>query len=278
MNRILIRRQAALGDVLCTTPVIRRFAEAGWEVHVQTGTPSALERNPHVASTFSADPPNIAYDRGANLDLAYENRPSMHIVDAYFEMAFGEQAGDKSIIFDHDAPNPKIGRYGYVTIHGAHSWTNRTMPPDFWNAVVDGIVGRLHRRVVMVGGTGDFVRENGNDVQSAVGKLSLRDTASLIARASCHIGSDSSLLHLAGATEVPIVGIYTSVRGKYRAPYRHNELAWNTVVLDANIECAGCLEQASIPTTNLACRRGDDACVRAISAEDVIEAVARFVS
>jgi ADP-heptose:LPS heptosyltransferase len=52
-------------------------------------------------------------------------------------------------------------------------------------------------------------------------------TGKIIAGAKTIVGVDNGLLHVAGCTNIPIVGGYTSVDPEHRMPYRNNIMGWN---------------------------------------------------
>lgn len=262
--KILVRRQGALGDVLCITPVLARLrAEMpGAMIAVETAYPQIFYgMDLHSPDELSG------WDRDINLNLAYERRPNMHVVDAYFEEAFGDQAGVKTLVYK-PAANWASGQG--VLIHAALSWPSRTFTHAFWDNVAaklaaDGL------RPVFIGNGGDY---GGPDFAvNAVGKLSLDQSVALISKAKALIGSDSSMLHFAGTTETPIVGLYTCARAAYRLPYRHGVLGWNAIGLEPDLSCIGCLARMPVPSTNVGCERGDNICSRSINPEAVIEAV-----
>lgn len=60
-----------------------------------------------------------------------------------------------------------------------------------------------------------------------IDKTSLLEAAKIMEESKLVIGLDSGLTHVAACTDVPIVCGYTSVNPLHRAPYRHNEFAWN---------------------------------------------------
>jgi len=60
-----------------------------------------------------------------------------------------------------------------------------------------------------------------------IDKTTILESTLVIKNSSGIIGLDNGLLHLAGTTEVPIVGGFTTVKPEHRMPYRHDLLGWN---------------------------------------------------
>jgi len=89
MTTMLINRSYALGDVILTTPIIRRLRRENPDakIIVQTMYPDVFRNNPHVNEIIQT-PTAQHIDNYIELNLAYERRPNMHIVDAYMAEAF----------------------------------------------------------------------------------------------------------------------------------------------------------------------------------------------
>jgi ADP-heptose:LPS heptosyltransferase len=285
MTRILVRRTGALGDVLCATPVLRYLRD--WygrdaQIVVETGCPEALLGNPHVSTVLLPGRATGGFHRVIDLDLVYESKPTAHIVDAYFDHAgIPRDYKHKRVIFGIEPPPPPelIREDRLVTIHAAKSWPSRSLPSDFWVEAAFLLAAREYR-VLFIGAGSDFKADGVTSpfIGSAVGQTSLRETANLIASSMCLLCSDSSLLHLAGATDTPIVGLFTSVRAKYRVPYRHGERGWRVKALEADVPCQGCLETLPAPATSLSCRYGTDACIYTFRPDIVVEAIEEMVN
>jgi len=275
-NRILVRRSGALGDVLSVTPVLRRFRDKygpSFKIVVETHCPQALEGNPFVNEVYAPGQAPGPFAISVNLDLAYEKRPTHHVVDAYMIEAFGNSSYDhKRVIFPIKPPAPRylVEPDRVITIHAARSWPSRTMPDQFWRDTV-ALLREREFNVLFLGGPNDFAMGPEPGVGSAVGKTSLTETVNLISNSLCLLCSDSALLHLAGATDTPIVPLFTSVRAQYRIPYRHKVKGWKVTPIEADVPCQGCLETVPAPATNLSCRYTTNACVRSILPERVVE-------
>lgn len=275
--RILVRRSGALGDVVLATPIIRRLRRENPEAHitVHTACPDVFLDNPYI----NAMNVNGVWDRFIDLDLAYERRPHYHIVDAYMLEAFGDQgdATDKQqCMFTHDARRPELDG-PYVVLHAPMlGWRSRVLPMAFWDAVAAGLR--------QAGLTPVFVGRRPDYADGAIGSLDFRDQLplgslrTLMQGAVCFAGMDSGLLHIAGTTEVPIVGVFTCARPEFRLPYRGGVLGYACEAVTPDLSCLGCLHDRPPPVTTLACPRGDTACTGSAAPrpEQVIEAVLRM--
>ena len=270
--------------MILTTPVVRRLRleNPGAEIGVQTAYPDVFRNSPHKVATL--DPGNLPYpwterggcDRTMDLDLVYERQPRTHIVQAYMEAAFGLlNAGlpatwQQEISYDPPAAMPK----GVVAVHAARTgWRNRTLPAATWFAVTV-LLRREGWFPLLVGGSHETVPEA--RAASALG-ASLHAQVAMISRCAAFIGSDSALLHAAGATDVPIVGVFTSVRPEVRLPWRRGQLGWNCEAVMPLLECVGCHADQPVPSTTESCARGDLACVKTVQAEDIVAALERLM-
>lgn len=75
-----------------------------------------------------------------------------------------------------------------------------------------------------------------------IDQTSLLEAARVMGAAQAVLGVDNGLLHVAGCTDVPIIGGFTTVSPKLRMPVRHNELGWNyyPVVPHYTLGCRFC--------------------------------------
>jgi len=269
MTTVVVRRTAALGDVVLTTPVVRhlRALYPDADIMVQTACPEVYANSPRNVTILSPDAPTPRDALTLNLDLAYELWPTMHIVDAYSQKLYNDwcfsippDARLQEMFPPAHDPLP----WPAVALHAARSWTSRTLPLSFW-LDVSARLRAINVRPIFVGTDRDLM--TGSHCNT-----SLMETAGLLSRCSAFIGSDSSLLHVAAAVGCPVVGLFTSVRPKYRMPIGGAGVAFTP----ENLDCAGCLERAPIPTTNLTtCERGahrDPPCVWRFNAGAVVSA------
>ncbi len=89
--KILVRRRAALGDVIMSTGVVRELKNRyDCSIDVATEFPNVYDNNPNVRAIYhtNAMPDPANYDLYINLDDAYEHNPLNHYLDSYFYRAF----------------------------------------------------------------------------------------------------------------------------------------------------------------------------------------------
>lgn len=282
---ILVRRSGALGDVVLTTPVVRRLARENPDatVLVHTNYPEVFAGCSYAAAVRGA-PALPPFDRLVNLDLAYERRPKMHIVRAYMEEAFGE-AGEPDADWQQEMADtgPAAMRLSFnrpfIVVHGngGIAWRNRIQSPGFW-CETHRLLQGLGYMTISIGRTGD----DGQGSMDARNMFGVPGVRRLIKQAACFVGSDSGPLHIAGTTQAPIVGLFTCALPQFRLPWRNGQLADRCIgLMPPRLECVGCLHDEPPPVTSLGCRVGNYACVEdvhaAISPEMVREAVISLV-
>lgn len=142
----------------------------------------------------------------------------------------------------------------YVIITTAFTAPVREMLPEVVNKLSDYIKSKgyevvfLGNRYSKVGALVDNIKGNlKEDIDFTKGidlidKTNLLEAGKIIAGAKALVGLDNGLMHLAGCTDVPIVGGYTTVEPIYRLPYRNNQLGWNCypVVPEETLKCRFC--------------------------------------
>lgn len=236
-RRILVKRTKALGDVIMASPIVRRLRhiyDRDVVIDVQTDHPEVFYLNPHVDDA-GTDRSEFSYDRVIDLDGVYEKSPHLHVIDTYMKVAFGfEEWPTKETYLHRQHPGDdlieNIEWHRAVVIHPGVSYSkNRTMPLEFWRALVE-LLRRRDYHVIAVGAENDY--DLGPDAASAftnlVDDLTIHETAWVISRALCFVSCDQGPLHIAGTTDTPIVGIFISHLPDKRLPWRAGFFGWRT--------------------------------------------------
>lgn len=282
--KILVRRTGALGDVVLTTPIIKKLREIhGYNaiINIATAHHNVYLNNPDINYIFSPNHFVYNYNYVYNLDLVYEKEPSRHIIDSYSFEVFGHTEIDKNTILkplasDFKFVNNIITQLGVVlpntiVIHCAVTAKNRTWPARYWSILIDKLT-TVGYSIIIVGTGNDFSFQK-NEVYNLVDKLTIHQVASLISISKAFIGNDSGMFHVAGTTDTPIFGLFTSAKGEYRQAFRSGKLGSNTTIIRPNIDCYGCLEKELPPVVSCDCIRGDYICLDIITPEMVFIAV-----
>jgi ADP-heptose:LPS heptosyltransferase len=259
-SKILVQRTGGLGDVILITPVLQRLQEEHPDstIQVRTAWPQVF-----IGSCWQMDD-GLPADMTYNLDLAYERSPRCHVVDAYFMHVFGDRSGEKQQVL-HAEP---AGHRFDVILHAGTSWPSRTLPQKTWDETVFQLVTN-GLSVAAIGRYEDHHPSLSEDMRE---RLSIQQVVGLISGARCFVGIDSAPLHMAGATQTPIVGVFTCAKAEYRLPYRPN-LGDKCVAIVPELDCYGCLADYRPPVIGMSCRRYDNACVHMIQTNTIADAV-----
>jgi len=281
-QQILVRRRAALGDVIMSTGVVRELKRKyNCEIDVATEFPNVYDNNPHVRAIYHTDAtPDIKnYDLYINLDDAYEYNPVNHYVDSYFYRAFGTSAMDNKSVelftteLDKDIVNSfcqdnELDRYIVIHIRQWY-WELKNMAWATWFAVFERLfTERTDFKIVCVGSERDGSVDHPLFVD-ARGRLSIQQQKLLMDRARCFVGIDSGPFHVAAASNTHIIALQTHLQPERILPYRKEVFGHNTTVIMSNVDCVGCNDNQQRPVRQVVCKHGDFRCKDSFSAERI---------
>lgn len=290
--RFLINRLGALGDVILTTPIIRKIYEdhGGFcEISVRTFSTDVFARNPYLKNVFGGNEPiSIAdFDFFINLDLSYEKNPGVHILDAYGFYAFGEPLNfDRSCDLFPSDDDKRVGEQiagmfpgNFIVLHMRRApQSSKNLPESFWREVVVGLLNESPLFIVQVGSADEIGFGGDPRLIDLRGKLSIHQLREVIAGANSFCGVDSGPVWVASTTNTNTVVFYTTSRAEHLAP---NRKQGTHTALTPSIECYGCRERMPLGSTMVLCARGDDECVNRFDpkkAVDVIKAASGLMA
>jgi lipopolysaccharide heptosyltransferase II len=142
--------------------------------------------------------------------------------------------------------------------------------PERFAELGDRLIQELGATVVFIGGKEDRDLVSGviavmkQKALSAVGVLSIAESAALLARCACLVSSDTGPLHLATAVQTPVVGLFGSTD-----PARTGPIGQGHHVLVRDLAC--------IPCEGKSCLLGTRACMDAITVDEVFKAVRKVI-
>lgn len=133
----------------------------------------------------------------------------------------------------------------YICVHPGRSWRTKTMPPEYWSKLVFGL--NEFTKVVLIGKDGkelqgilDIDLSQSPNVIDMRDKLSLKETLALLDNTFGLVTNDSAPLHLAGATDAWIFGVYTAKHAALVTPYRNQMQGYRHLELNTRPECWPC--------------------------------------
>ena len=271
--QILVKRSAALGDVIMSTGIVRELKNRyTCDIDIVTEFPNVYDNNPHVRAIYhtNAMPNSDAYDLYINLDNAYEHNPVNHYMDSYFYRAFGtSKVDDKSVelfanTHDHDmidsfCQSNQLDQFIVTHIRQWH-WPLKNMSWDTWYAVFEKIfTERTDFKIVCVGSTADGFVQHPLFVD-ARDKLTIQQQKLLMDRARCFVGIDSGPYHIAAASDTHIVSLHTHLKPERIVPYRVHGFGHKVSAIESNITCVGCNDTQARPVSQVICKHGDFRC------------------
>lgn len=285
--RILVNRLGALGDVILTTPVVRKlfYDHNGLaEITVRTYRGDVYKNNPYVAHVIDGreDFQVSEYDVIFNLDGVYEKNSNLHIIEVYASYVFGDTNIDKRCdLFSSDedvaAAINLVTQYpeGYIVIHMRRMLDQkyRELPESFWSALVSGILAETNLTIVQIGSLHELAF-GGNPRLIDLRGQSLHQVRETISHANCFIGLDSGLSHVADTTKTDMIVFFTVVKQEYVKPFR---LEGRFAPIIPPIDCYGCWsEKFPIDSSIPHCFRGDAECTNRFEPRKVIDILHGF--
>lgn len=236
----------ALGDLICSTPTIRKLAEVyNRKIIVVSKMPELFKNLEYVEASYKSSSVNWEYinenfivhnsfylvgkkdERGVEMKHNTMDIRQFHAVHLGFMLAKDEMQCDYAPLTDFTIDLPEI----YVLIHPVTTWPNRTWAAEKWMELTK----KLNDEGIHVISIGKDSSEKGFfNVDKPVfnfeiplgmnlmNATSISECYHLIDRAACFITMDSGLLHLAGTTDTEIIHLGSALKPEFRIPYRKN--------------------------------------------------------
>lgn len=209
---IIVRRGAANGDVLLTTPIVRAIHARSplSEIFIETLTPQIYANHPYV-KTLGRRAPAMANACIYELNGSYEAKPGRHIIESYAErvgLEPGEYTYDTELfLFDSErsrAASLIPDGEKWVAIHpGPNTWRSKEWPLMRFQIVAAELRAKGFKVVLL--GAGGLALENDLDQR---GRTSVQEMASIIERCVLFIGLDSLPLHVAECMNTKAIGLF----------------------------------------------------------------------
>lgn len=270
-ERILVRREASMGDVLLTTPIVARLREENpdAQIYFETLHPAPYLRNPHITQ-LGQSRGSGGYTRFIDLDMAFENLlRRVHPIDAYSEVAFGDRKTPKRLVFKHGkAPHWRANWDRVCVFHPAKSWANRSHSLQWWVRFVDEMWSRGWMCIATGTGQDHPLPAPAYD---ASGQLSLADQAALIEKAAVFVSTPTGLTELAHTTNTPTVVMVSTQLPDMIVVERNGSLGWGFFPVVADVPCVNCGAEIDHPVTFHECRYHTNECMTTFKPDDIAD-------
>ncbi len=275
----IVRRWAARGDVLLVSAILKKLKEQNPQtsIIVETAFPDYFKDNPYVSNAGSKSMRHFDM-KYINLDMAYENRNGLSILDAYADVAEVPRGDYQTFISftaeDADYANKFLKGKAFgrkatlVAIHaGPTTWQGKNWPVENWVELATILKEQYDAKILLVGHGDSTPIPCSRDARGATTESR---TAALLAGCDLFIGLDSFPLHLAQAVKIPTIGLFGVTKPEMIMIQRENSVG---VTGDKTLSDYGCRHirpgQVSVPSNGEA--------MRSIKVADVLRAVDKFI-
>ena len=282
---ILVKRRAALGDVVMSTGVVRELYKkhnGRCDITVETEFPLVYKNNPYIKSLRNWGEVNTAdYDVVYNLDDSYELNPDNHFVDSMFYRVFGNNTLDHSVDLhtdenDHRIVDADIAELGapFFAVHMRQwHWPLKNIDIDIWCDIFARVFeARTDHKIVTVGGPTDYSLEHPL-IFNANARYTPQQLKYLLDHAACFVGIDSGPFQIAGASETHVIGLLTHNPPGNIMPIRHMDPEWDWTAIQADIDCVGCNVNQARPVRGINCIHGDFRCNKMWDTQKIADAI-----
>lgn len=288
---ILVRRRAALGDVVYTTGVVRELKRKygnNANITVWTEFTDVYKNNPHIKQVVSTNEelPIAAFDIFHNLDNCYEYNPANHYVDSYFYRVFGSNHGlvrDTELyptVEDQAAVAKDLEFIGskFIAIHMRQwHWELKNIKQEVWLDIFAKLFEiTIDYKIVFVGGPTDGHIDHPLMINTC-GRYNPQELKCLLDHASCFVGIDSGPYAIATASNVPMVPLLSHMPPSTIIPIRANSAGFKSLVVQADLPCVGCYERQERPVSQIVCERGDYACNSTWNTDKIVQAITNYL-
>ena len=233
-----------IGDVCMGLATAHALYEAGYRVSIvaQPNFYSLIQACPFI------DQITNNRDEERYLSSAWYHMQAAHEVDTFCRACgvIDAPAETKSLVVTvpEEVTQQMQEKYptdgNYVLIHPAGRVLARHWPDHYWQELVnkfqaDGIK-------VIATGMLDWLGDTTLKLDGVTNEFDLPPlhTIALMNQCKLFIAADTGPVQLAAATDVAILGLYSTILPEQRLPYRHGELGWNATGLVVACPEAGC--------------------------------------
>jgi len=204
-----------------------------------------------LASLFIKAPVKLGFDRDRARNLQWlfsthkiqSRNPRQHVLDGFLE--FAHTIGIKQDVIRWDIPLPEgsaglfaiLGKERkYFVINPCSSSTLRNWSAENYASLIDYVHEHHDLNCVLTGGPADHEKEFATLIQkhcqnklvNLVGQTTLKQLLAVLAHAEIVIAPDTGPVHMANASQTPVIGLYASSNPMRTGPYSWLDYVVNT--------------------------------------------------
>lgn len=257
VDNVLIRRQAAHGDVLIASSVASAIKDKfpDCKITFSTNCPEVVYNNPWI-DRVTEERSERLFDWYVNLDMISEYRPNTNILTSFAESIGVKQEKCQLFIHTEKIDVPKE----YMVVHaGKTLWAGRNWSDIKFNTICKKIKEK-NIPIICVGTETDHKTLCDLDLR---GKTSIHQLAYVIKNAKFFIGIDSFPMHIAQVFDIPSVVFFGSIKPDTR-------IIKNNIkpVVAEGLSCLGCHHRQTTPCpVTSVCELGVQECINNVSTE-----------
>lgn len=256
---ILIKRAAALGDILLASSILPALKKKypNCRISFATEFPAILESNPHISSFVSMDVNESRYTHVINLDFGYEQWPGKSIIQSYADLAQVELADCflKIVIPDRNSTlaSEILEKSGilrttpFVAIQSAGSFWLKNWPVESYEFLVAALKKKHNIPVVLLGTPADPPVAGTIDLRTI---SDIMTSLAVLAHSCAFIGVDSLLLHCAKALCLPVAAFFG-----HSDPLLRISVDKKDCIFSSDISCKFCRHRQPSPAFIAICQK-----------------------
>ena len=225
MELTVVDAYGAPGDTLLTAIVCRHLRQMypALRLNCVTANPDLLRHDPNIDTLNQPETyfsvwcwyPDLAGRRDGTTNVLRETFARLGMEDAPYDYAARVYLTPEELAHGRERLQPATRPV--VTFHTRSNEVVKDWPLEKWQAAIEQLRKRYH--VVHLG---DAREPEIEGVQRFAGRLSLRESMSVLAHAQVHAGADSFLMHAANGLGVPSVIVFGGSRTPANLGYRSN--------------------------------------------------------
>ncbi|MBI3610831.1 MAG: lipopolysaccharide heptosyltransferase II [Nitrospirae bacterium] len=181
---------------------------------------------------------------------------------------------------DRDWANHCLAEHGLgtndrmIAIAPGSVWATKRWIPEGFAAVIDGLMSRYNRKILLVGSRDDVPAVDKVTTHcrqkpvNLAGKTTLRQLAAVLKRCELLITNDNGAMHVGVAQDIPIVAVF----GSTTLGLGYGPLTERAVVVERDLRCRPCGKHG-----HAACPLDHFNCMKQITAEEVITAATKYM-